>query len=69
MIESMNKDAIVFAMANPEPEINPNHAKEAGARIVGTGRSDYLIKLITSLLSLEFLEELWTQELRRLLLK
>ena len=37
----MNKDAIVFAMANPEPEINPNHAKEAGARIVGTGRSDY----------------------------
>ena len=41
MIESMNKDAIVFAMANPEPEINPNHAKEAGARIVGTGRSDY----------------------------
>ena len=41
MIQSMNKDAIVFAMANPEPEINPNHAKEAGARIVGTGRSDY----------------------------
>ena len=41
MIESMNKDAIVFAMANPEPEINPNDAKEAGARIVGTGRSDY----------------------------
>lgn len=41
MIKSMNKDAIVFAMANPEPEINPNDAKEAGARIVGTGRSDY----------------------------
>ena len=41
MIKSMNKDAIVFAMANPEPEINPNYAKEAGARIVGTGRSDY----------------------------
>lgn len=41
MIKSMNNDAIVFAMANPEPEINPNYAKEAGARIVGTGRSDY----------------------------
>ncbi|MBS5985804.1 malic enzyme-like NAD(P)-binding protein [Clostridium sp.] len=41
MIKSMNNDAIVFAMANPEPEINPNDAKEAGARIVGTGRSDY----------------------------
>jgi len=41
MIQSMNKDAIVFAMANPVPEINPDLAKEAGARIVGTGRSDY----------------------------
>lgn len=41
MVKSMNKDAIVFAMANPEPEIYPELAKEAGARIVGTGRSDF----------------------------
>lgn len=41
MISSMNTDAIVFAMANPVPEIDPDLAKKAGARIVGTGRSDY----------------------------
>lgn len=41
MIASMNKDAIVFAMANPTPEIMPDLAKEAGARVVGTGRSDF----------------------------
>ena len=41
MIRSMNKDAIIFAMANPVPEIMPDAAKEAGARIVGTGRSDF----------------------------
>ena len=41
MIKSMNKDAIVFAMANPVPEIMPDVAKAAGARIVGTGRSDF----------------------------
>ena len=41
MVQSMNKDAIVFAMANPTPEIMPDVAKEAGARIVGTGRSDF----------------------------
>lgn len=41
MVRSMNKDAIIFAMANPVPEIYPDEAKEAGARIVGTGRSDY----------------------------
>ncbi|MCR5792785.1 MAG: NADP-dependent malic enzyme [Lachnospiraceae bacterium] len=41
MVASMNKDAIIFAMANPDPEILPNLAKEAGARIVGTGRSDF----------------------------
>lgn len=41
MIESMNKDAIVFAMANPVPEIMPDIAKEAGALVVGTGRSDF----------------------------
>mgnify|MGYP003963465979 FL=1 len=41
MIESMNKDPIVFALANPTPEIDPDLAKKAGARIVATGRSDY----------------------------
>ena len=41
MIASMAKDAIVFPMANPVPEIMPNEALEAGARIVGTGRSDF----------------------------
>lgn len=41
MIKSMNKDAIVFAMANPVPEIDPAIAKEAGAAVVGTGRSDF----------------------------
>ena len=38
---SMNKDAILFAMANPVPEIMPDLAKEAGAKIIGTGRSDF----------------------------
>ena len=37
----MNRDAIIFAMANPEPEIMPDVAKAAGARVVGTGRSDF----------------------------
>lgn len=41
MVASMNKDAILFAMANPVPEIMPDHAKEAGAKVVGTGRSDF----------------------------
>ena len=41
MVRSMAKDAAVFAMANPEPEILPEEAKAAGARVVGTGRSDY----------------------------
>ena len=41
MLASMNKDAILFAMANPVPEIMPDLAKEAGARVVGTGRSDF----------------------------
>ena len=41
MIRSMNRDSIVFAMANPTPEIMPDKAKNAGARIVGTGRSDF----------------------------
>lgn len=41
MVASMNPDSILFAMANPVPEIMPDEAKEAGARIVGTGRSDF----------------------------
>lgn len=41
MVASMNHDAILFAMANPVPEIMPDLAKAAGARIVGTGRSDF----------------------------
>lgn len=41
MVKTMNKDAIIFAMANPVPEIFPDVAKEAGARVVGTGRSDF----------------------------
>ncbi len=41
MVKTMNKDSIVFAMANPTPEIMPDKAKNAGARVVGTGRSDF----------------------------
>jgi len=41
MVKTMNKDAILFAMANPVPEIMPDKAKNAGARVVGTGRSDF----------------------------
>ena len=41
MVSSMNKDSILFAMANPEPEIMPDLARAAGARVVGTGRSDF----------------------------
>ncbi len=40
-VEKMNEDAIIFAMANPTPEIMPELAKEAGAKVIGTGRSDY----------------------------
>ncbi len=49
MVKSMNKDAIVFAMANPVPEIYPDEAKEAGAKIVGTGRSDFANQINNSL--------------------
>jgi malate dehydrogenase (oxaloacetate-decarboxylating) len=41
MVKSMNKDSIIFAMANPTPEIMPDEAKAAGARVIGTGRSDF----------------------------
>ncbi len=41
MVKTMSKDAVVFAMANPTPEIMPDLAKKAGAKVVGTGRSDF----------------------------
>ena len=41
MAKTMADDPIIFAMANPNPEINPNEAKQAGAKVVGTGRSDF----------------------------
>jgi malate dehydrogenase (oxaloacetate-decarboxylating) len=41
MVRAMNKDSILFAMANPTPEIMPDEAKAAGARVIGTGRSDF----------------------------
>ncbi len=41
MVKSMAKDPILFAMANPTPEIMPDIAKKAGAAVVGTGRSDF----------------------------
>ncbi|MDU4930076.1 MAG: malic enzyme-like NAD(P)-binding protein [Staphylococcus epidermidis] len=41
MVKTMADDPIIFAMANPNPEINPNEAKQAGAKVVGTGRSDF----------------------------
>ncbi|MEX6261601.1 NADP-dependent malic enzyme [Staphylococcus haemolyticus] len=41
MVKSMADDVIIFAMANPDPEIKPDDAKEAGAKVVGTGRSDF----------------------------
>lgn len=41
MVETMNKDSIIFAMANPDPEIMPDLAKAAGAKVIGTGRSDF----------------------------
>ena len=41
MIKTMNKDAVVFAMANPNPEVMPDVAKAAGVRVIGTGRSDF----------------------------
>lgn len=41
MIQTMNEDPIIFAMANPTPEIMPDEAKKAGAKVIGTGRSDF----------------------------
>ena len=41
MVKMMNKDAIIFALSNPDPEILPKDAKQGGVRIIATGRSDY----------------------------
>ena len=41
MVSTMNQDAIIFAMANPTPEIMPDEAKKGGARVIATGRSDF----------------------------
>jgi malate dehydrogenase (oxaloacetate-decarboxylating) len=49
MAESMNKNAIVFALANPVPEIMPEVAKEAGIAVIATGRSDFPNQLNNSL--------------------
>ena len=49
MVRTMNKDAVIFACANPTPEIFPDEAKEAGARVVSTGRSDYPNQIINVL--------------------
>lgn len=57
MVKTMNKDAIVLAMANPIPEIYPDEAKAGGARVVGTGRSDFPNQVNNVLVFLEFLEE------------
>ncbi len=50
MAKSMNKDAIVFALANPIPEIMPEVAKEAGVAVIATGRSDFPNQLNNSLI-------------------
>jgi malate dehydrogenase (oxaloacetate-decarboxylating) len=50
MVRSMNKDAIVFALANPTPEIMPDEAKEAGVAVIATGRSDFPNQLNNSLI-------------------
>jgi len=54
MVRSMNLDPIIFAMANPVPEIMPENAKEARALVVGTRRSDYRFKSIIFWNPLEF---------------
>lgn len=56
MVKSMADNPIIFAMANPNPEIIPDDAKAAGARVVGTGRSDYPNQINNVLAFLVFLE-------------
>ncbi len=59
MVASMNKDAILFAMANPTPEIMPDLAKKAGAKVVGTGRSDFPNQVNNVVAFLVSLKVLW----------
>ena len=60
MVRTMNKDSIIFAMANPEPEILPDLALEGGAAVVGTGRSDFPNQINNvSHLPRGFSKELW----------
>ena len=66
MVASMNKDAILFAMANPVPEIMPDLAKEAGAKVVGTGRQDFPNQVNNVVLSLESSKALWKDAQLRL---
>lgn len=56
MVKSMADDPIIFAMANPNPEIKPDNAKEAGAKVIGTGRSDFPNQINNVLAFLVFLE-------------
>ena len=63
MVKTMADDPIIFAMANPNPEINPNEAKQAGAKVVGTGRSDFPNQINNVLAFPGILEALWTLKL------
>jgi len=58
MVKSMSKDSIILAMANPTPEIMPDVAKQAGARIIGTGRSDFPNQINNVLVFLDYSEVL-----------
>ena len=66
MVTSMNKDAILFAMANPVPEIMPDLAKKAGAKVVGTGRSDFPNQVNNVVAFLESSAALWKDAPHRL---
>jgi malate dehydrogenase (oxaloacetate-decarboxylating) len=55
MVESMNQDAVIFALSNPDPEIGPPDALKAGAGIVATGRSDFPNQITMLSYSLQFL--------------
>lgn len=69
MVTSMNKDAILFAMANPVPEIMPDVAKAAGAKVVGTGRSDFPNQVNNVVAFPESLKVLWKAVQNKLLRK
>ena len=50
MVRKMNKEPVIFALANPNPEISPEDARQAGAKVIGTGRSDYSNQVNLSLI-------------------